>query len=181
MNEHIAAHYQRERNRYLDFARRRLPSMEDAEDLVQEIFSDAMLRNNLLEPIELIGAWIFRALKNRIIDSYRKQASQPLKNGVDRMDMEQLVDRDTIPELDILRRSSYDRIELALESALSQLPEEQRDIIIENIILGKTFDAIARESGISRNTLIARKHYAIEKLRRLIPDYRQLLEDLYEL
>jgi RNA polymerase sigma factor (sigma-70 family) len=53
-----------------------------------------------------------------------------------------------------------------LDAALDELPEEQREIFIAHEIEGRSFKELSAETGVSVNTLLSRKHYAVLHLRR---------------
>jgi len=52
-----------------------------------------------------------------------------------------------------------------LDSALDELPAEQREVFIAHEIEGRSFKELAAETGVGVNTLISRKHYAVMHLR----------------
>ena len=53
-----------------------------------------------------------------------------------------------------------------LDAALDELPEEQREVFIAHELMGYSFKELAAQSGVSVNTLLSRKHYAVAHLRR---------------
>ena len=52
-----------------------------------------------------------------------------------------------------------------LEDALDELPDEQREVFVGHEIEGRSFKEMAAESGVSVNTLLSRKRYAVLHLR----------------
>jgi len=157
------------------FIRRRVPSDEDAEDILQDVWLQLASVADL-DPIERLSAWLFRVARNRITDKYRKKQALP----VSRLDANSDED-DTIedllfiepqsPEDDVLR--AIFREELFF--ALNQLPEAQRLVFIANEIEGRTFEEIAAQTGENIKTLISRKRYAVKKLRAALADLRDEL------
>ena len=79
-NRQIGEAVQSERSRLLDFIRRRVPSEEEAEDIVQDVFYELIEAYRIMKPIEKLTAWLFRVARNKISDRYRKKTTQPLEN-----------------------------------------------------------------------------------------------------
>ncbi|MFC0184037.1 sigma-70 family RNA polymerase sigma factor [Pseudarcicella hirudinis] len=75
-NEQIHQTVQKERRRLLDFVRKRVPTEEDAEDLLQEVFFELIETYRLMKPVEQLASWLFKVARNKITDFYRKK-----KNG----------------------------------------------------------------------------------------------------
>ena len=163
-NQHIATVIQRERRRLLQFIRQRV---DDEGDILQDVFYELTEAFRLMKPIEQVGAWLYRVARNRIIDRFRKrrpEAEVPLNAGGE----EALRLEDLLPSPDAGPEASYARSVLLeeIEAALEELPKAQRDIFIANEIDGRSFKELAEETGLSINTLLSRKHYAIHHLRR---------------
>ena len=150
----------RESGRLRNFIRKRVPDPSDAEDILQDVFYELL---DSAKPIEQVTAWLFRVASNRIIDRFRKQKHQTL--SIDDL----LPSRDGGPESDYARSVLIDEMTVAL----GELPKEQRDVFIAHEIDGKSFKEMAEESGVSVNTLLSRKHYAVLHLRRR-------LQEIYE-
>jgi RNA polymerase sigma factor (sigma-70 family) len=53
----------------------------------------------------------------------------------------------------------------AIESAVDELPEEQRKVFVAHEFEGRSFKEMAAETGVSVNTLLSRKRYAVLRLR----------------
>src|SRR5579862_5396595 len=91
----------RERARLRNFIRSRVPDREDAEDILQDVFSELVLAYRLMKPIEQAGAWLFQVARNRIIDAFRKKKPVPLADQrVMAADGESLALEDLLPSLD---------------------------------------------------------------------------------
>jgi RNA polymerase sigma factor (sigma-70 family) len=166
----------RERARLRNFIRSRVPDREDAEDILQDVFSELVLAYRLMKPIEQAGAWLFQVARNRIIDSFRKKKPVPLADQrVMAADGESLPLEDLLPSLDAGPEEEYARSMLVAElaEALDELPPEQRDVFVAHEIEGRSFQDLAAETGVSVNTLLSRKHYAVLHL-------RQRLRGVYE-
>jgi RNA polymerase sigma factor (sigma-70 family) len=165
-----------ERARLRNFIRRRVPNEADVEDLLQDVFSELVEANRLLMPIEYVTAWLFRVTRNRITDLFRKK--RPVNfSDVDVMDEEgeRMRIEDLLPSPDAGPHAVYARqvILEELELALSELPDEQREVFIAHEVEGRSFKELAAESGVNVNTLLSRKRYAVLHL-------RERLQDIYE-
>ncbi|CAN7754021.1 sigma-70 family RNA polymerase sigma factor [Caballeronia sp. LjRoot34] len=174
----ITATVLRERTKLGNFIRRRVRDPGDAEDILQDVLHEFVQAYRLPEPIEQVSAWLFRVARNRIIDRFRKKKEQPLSetagasaanaasDNADAVDDEYRLDL-TLPAHDAGPEAAYARSVLlaALQHALDELPENQRDIFIAHEIEGRSFKALALETGVALNTLLARKRYAVLHLR----------------
>src|SRR6266403_5353167 len=158
-----------ERSRLRNFIRRRVPDPSDAEDIVQEVFYELVEANRLLMPIERVTGWLFRVARNRIADLFRKKKPETFSDAaVEDEDGELLQIEDLLPSPDAGPEALYFRNVLLdeLEFALGELPGEQREVFVAHELEGRSFKELAAETGVSLNTLLARKHYAVLKLRR---------------
>lgn len=171
-NRRISEVIQQERLRLLNFIRKRVDDDGDAEDILQDVFYELIEAYRLMRPIEQVGAWLYRVARNRIIDRFRKKVpvAQATLGDDDAPRLEDLLPSpDAGPEALYARSVIFDELDAALE----ELPEEQRDVFIAHEMDGKSFKQLADETGLSVNTLLSRKHYAILHLRRR-------LEAIYE-
>ena len=157
-----------ERSRLRNFVRRRVPDPSDAEDIVQEVFYELAEANRLLMPIEHVTGWLFRVARNRIIDLFRKKKPEAFSDaaiegeGGDVPQFEGLLPSpDAGPEALYFRNVLLDELELALD----ELPAEQRDVFVAHELEGRSFKEMAAETGVSVNTLLSRKRYAVLHLR----------------
>jgi len=165
-----------ERSRLRNFIRRRVPDPFEAEDIVQEVFYELVEANRLLMPIEHVTGWLFRVARNRITDFFRKKKPELFSDaGVEGEDGEMLQIEDFFPSPDAGPEALYVRGVLRdeLELALDELPKEQREVFIGHELEGRTFKEMAAETGVSVNTLLSRKHYAVLHL-------RQRLQSIYD-
>ena len=157
-----------QRSRLRNFIRRRVPDPSDAEDIVQEVFYELVEANRLLMPIEHVTGWLFRVARNRITDLFRKKKPLPLSAAaVEGEDGGLLQIEDLLPSPDAGPEALYFRSVLLdeLEFALGELPREQREVFVAHEIEGRSFKELSAESGISVNTLLSRKRYAVLHLR----------------
>ena len=161
----------REQQRLRNFIRKRVADAGDAEDILQDVFYELVETYRLMKPpVEQVGAWLYRVARNRIIDFFRKKRPEPVGNGpADGPDDEDIVLlEDLLPSPDAGPDAAYARSVLMeeLNAAIEELPEEQRDVFIAHEIDGRSFKELADETGLSVNTLLSRKRYAVLHLRR---------------
>ena len=167
-NQQITDTVVRETARLRNFIRRRVADQGEAEDILQDVFYELVEACRLPEPIEQVGAWLFRVARNRIIDRFRKKKEVSLHDlaGGDDEDgswLEQILPGvdDGGPE------AAYSRTLLIeeLQAALEELPAAQREVFIAHELERRSFKELAAETGVSVNTLLARKRYAVLALR----------------
>ena len=157
-----------ERSRLRNFIRRRVPDASDAEDIVQDVFYKLVEANRLLMPIEHVTGWLFRVARNRITDLLRKKKPETFSDAaVEDDDGEVLQIEDLLPSPDAGPEALYVRNVLldALEFALDELPDEQREVFVAHELEGRSFKELSAESGVNVNTLLSRKRYAVLHLR----------------
>jgi RNA polymerase sigma factor (sigma-70 family) len=156
----------RERGRLRNFIRRRVPDTNDAEDILQDVLFELVEACRLPEPVEQVGAWLFRVARNRIIDRFRKKREVQLPSLADDDEDRHWLE-EALPASTGGPEAEYARGVLLAElsAAFEELPREQRDVFIAHELDGRSFKDLAAESGISVNTLLARKRYAVLHLR----------------
>ena len=167
-DQRISEVVKRERSRLGNFIRRRVPDPRDAEDILQEVFYELVEGNRLLMPIDHVTGWLFRVARNRIIDLFRKKKPESFSDStLEDEDGELLRLEDLLPSPDAGPDALYARGVLLdeLEAALDELPEEQRDVFVAHELEGLSFKEIAADTGVSVNTLLSRKRYAVLHLR----------------
>ena len=160
----------REQSRLRRFIRRRVSDPRDAEDILQEVFSELVEANRLLMPIDHVTGWLFRVARNRITDLFRKKKPESFDDTFEDL----LPSPDAGPEARYARQVLLDELVLAIE----ELPEEQRDVFIAHELHGRSFKDMAAETGVSINTLLSRKRYAVlslrERLQSIYDDFKKL-------
>jgi len=167
-DQRISEVVEREQSRLRHFIRRRVPDPRDAEDILQDVFYELVEANRLLMPIDHITGWLFRVARNRITDLFRKKTPESVGDGVvGDEDDERLPWADLLPSPDAGPEALYARNVLLeeLELAIDELPKEQRDVFVGHELQGRSFKEMAAETGVSVNTLLARKRYAVLHLR----------------
>ena len=174
-NRRLTETIARESGRLGSFIRQRVPDPGEAEDILQDVFFALVEAWRLPQPIEQVGAWLFRVARNRIVDRFRKRREEPLpaagaEEGDDAAHWLEnaLPASDGGPEAAHLRRLWLDTI----AAALDELPPGPRDTFIGHEIDGHSFKEMAAASGVPLNTLLGWKRQAVRHLRdRLHPLY----------
>jgi RNA polymerase sigma factor (sigma-70 family) len=168
-DQRISETFEREQNRLRNFIRRRVSDQGDAEDILQDVFYELVEAYRLLQPLEQVTAWLFRVARNRITDLFRRKKREESVTEVEALtvDGEILFLEDILPSPDAGPDVAYTRSLLVeeLDAALDELPEEQREVFIAHELMGYSFKEIAARTGVSLNTLLSRKHYAVRHLR----------------
>jgi RNA polymerase sigma factor (sigma-70 family) len=167
-DQRISDAIKREQARLRNFIRRRVPDPNDAEDVLQDVFVALVEANRLLMPIEHVTGWLFRVARNRITDLLRKKRPESFDQPAVRDGDDELLGlEDLLPSPAAGPEANYARSVLlaALESAVDELPEEQRRVFIGHELEGRSFKQMAAETGVSVNTLLSRKRYAVRHLR----------------
>src|SRR5579862_8596190 len=164
----------RDQARLRNFIRKRVPDESDAEDIPQEVFYELVEAYRMMRPVRQATAWMFRVARNRITDLFRKKkpealageirgASAPSSDADGALTLE-----DLLPSPEAGPEAAYARGVLLdeLDAAIDELPEEQREVFVAHELEGRSFKELAAETGVSVNTLLSRKHYAVLHLRR---------------
>jgi RNA polymerase sigma factor (sigma-70 family) len=176
-DQRISEAISREQPRLRNFIRKRVADRDDAEDILQEVFYELVEAYRMMKPVEQVTAWLFRVARNRITDLFRKRSREAQNSEPAEFtdDGESLPLEDLLPSPDAGPEAAYARSVLLAEvdDALDELPAEQRDVFIAHELIGYTFKELAAQSGVSVNTLLSRKHYAVLHL-------RQRLQAIYD-
>lgn len=168
-DERISETVEREQSRLRDFIRRRVADPRDVEDILQDVFYKLVEANRLLMPIDHVTGWLFRVARNRITDLFRKKKPDSFSEE-ELLHLEDILPSpDAGPDAEYIRSLLLDELELAID----ELPDEQREIFVAHELEGRSFKDMAAESGVSINTLLGRKRYAVLHL-------RERLQDIYD-
>lgn len=175
-DQQISEAISRDEPRLRNFIRRRVADQGEAEDILQDVFYELVEAYRMMKPVEQVTAWLFRVARNRIIDLFRRKSREGTKAAAavsddgDTLALEEL-----LPSPEAGPDAAYARTVLLdeLDEALDELPDEQRQVFVAHELMGRSFKDLAEESGVSVNTLLSRKHYAVVHL-------RERLRDIYE-
>jgi RNA polymerase sigma factor (sigma-70 family) len=176
-DQRISEEINREYARLRNFIRRSVRDPVDAEDILQDVFYELVEAYRMMKPVEQVTAWLFRVARNRITDLFRRKNREAQRTGPTGPtdDSEALLLGDLLPSPEAGPEAAYARSVLLeeLEEALDELPEEQREVFIAHEVMGYSFKELAAQTGVSVNTLLSRKHYAVLHL-------RQRLQAIYD-
>jgi len=162
----LATSYEHEKSGLLRYIRSRISNLRDAEDILQEVFTQAVSHLNALEPVDNLIGWLYTAAHNRIVDWYRhRRTAERFEN-----DLTEEIFGEADP--DLLDDEEQAILLERLYAAIGELPEEQRRVILLQSLHEMTFREIAAMEGVSINTLLARKGYAIKYLRNHLADWQ---------
>jgi len=161
-------------SRLLRFVKSKINDLEEAEDITQDVWYQ-LSRQDQVDDIEQIGSWLFTVANNRVINFYKKKKNIPfskLENAGNNVEgNDEVADADlsfnswaeeNLPS-EILESKEFWNM---LQKLLANLPPEQRAVFIENEMNDVSFREMSEKSGVSINTLLARKGYAVKKLRK---------------
>jgi RNA polymerase sigma factor (sigma-70 family) len=128
---------------------------QDAEDVVQDVALSLFESTDLAEPIRDLSAYVYRALRNRVVDLYRRRrrSSEPLP--------EELADERT----EAAGVAAGRQLRESVFAAIDRLPAPQRDVFLATELEGSSFRELAEKWGVPIGTLLARKHRAVKALR----------------
>ena len=180
-NESLRQIVEKERRRLLEFIRKRVPTQEDAEDVLQDVFYELVNTYRLMKPVEQMASWLFTVARNKITDRYRKKKPDSLEEHFglragdygDRLDISDFSPSNTnSPATEMMRET----IMQGLVQALDELPKEQREVFIMHEIEDMSFQEISEKTGANVNTLLSRKRYAVLYLRERL---QNLYNDLF--
>jgi RNA polymerase sigma factor (sigma-70 family) len=173
-NRLISDAMERDQPRLRSFIRKHIADSNEAEDILQDVFYELIEAYRMMKPVEHVTAWLFRVARNRMVDLFRRKKPNSLNTPVSaETDADTL--EDLLPSSDAGPEAAYARNLLldALEEALEELPAAQREVFVAHELMGQSFKDISAETGLSINTLLSRKRYAVLHL-------RQRLQSIYE-
>jgi RNA polymerase sigma factor (sigma-70 family) len=162
----------KEKDKLLGFIRNRVSTSEDAEDILQDVFYQFVAGFETIESLDRVTSWLFSVARNKIIDRYRRDAARPQRTdfslSAGSEDDVPLTLEEILPDLGNTPEDAYIREMIwdTIMDALDELPAEQREIFIQNEMEEKSFRDISDVTGVSINTLLSRKRYAIMALRK---------------
>jgi RNA polymerase sigma factor (sigma-70 family) len=161
-----------------NFIKKRVSIIEDAEDILQEVFYQFVRMSEIGEPIEQPAAWLYRVARNLIINRYKRKHEVQFPDmsdddGEDANFLDEICSvifgEEATPETEYLRGLILDEI----QSAVDELPPEQREVFELTEYYDMPIKEIAKNTGANVNTVLSRKHYAVVYL-------RKALKELYE-
>ncbi len=162
----ISQAVERDQPRLRSFIRKHVADTGEAEDILQDVFYELLEAYRLMKPVEHVTAWLFRVARNRMVDLFRRKKPTSLNNPVSAEEEGDTLE-DLLPSADAGPEATYARSLLldALDDALEELPQAQREVFVAHELMGQSFKEMSAETGLSVNTLLSRKHYAVTHLR----------------
>jgi RNA polymerase sigma factor (sigma-70 family) len=173
-DELIAEAVERDEPRLRSFIRRRVLDVGDADDVLQDVFYELTSAYRMMKPVEEVTAWLYRVARNRITDLFRRKKGVSLSEPVEDVEGARSLE-DLLPSPDAGPDAVYARKVLleAMDEALDELPEEQREVFVAHELEGQSFKEMAEETGVSVNTLLSRKRYAVLHLRERLLELKE--------
>jgi len=134
----------------------------EAVDLVQDVLAGFFERADVTEPIANLSAYLYRSLRNRVVDEYRARSGKPGR------DSRGLIAAIVDPRSEVTGGLEQVESREELFAALDRLPSAQRDVVFATALEGKSYGELSEQWGIPVGTLLARKHRGIRSLRRML-------------
>jgi RNA polymerase sigma factor (sigma-70 family) len=171
----IAEAIQRDEPKLRSFIRRRVLDAADAEDVLQDVFYELIQAYRMMKPAEQMTAWLYRVARNRIVDLFRRKKTTSLQESFGSEDFDAPTLEDLLPSSDAGPDAVYARELLfdAVDEALEELPERQREVFIAHEFEGRSFKEMSEETGVSVNTLLSQKRYAVLHLRERLQEIQK--------
>jgi len=175
-DQRISEAVSRDQSRLRNFIRRRVSDPGDVEDILQDVFYELVETYRVMKPVEQVTAWLYRVARNRITDLFRKRTREAARAEPAKIteEGEVLMLDEFLPSPEAGPDAAYARGVLleAIDDALEELPDDQREVFVAHELMGYSFKELSAQTGVSVNTLLSRKHYAVTHL-------RERLRDLY--
>ncbi len=145
----------------------------DGEDIVQDVALNILKGADVLVPIETLSAYVYRSLRNRAIDYLRRRRNTvSLDDGNEDEDgfspALQLADAFA----DVEKEASRSELRRSIFEAVEALPDDQKAIVVETELHGRTFRDLSAEWDIPLGTLLARKSRALAKIRETLKEFK---------
>ena len=175
-NEEVNKTVLKEQNRLFNFIRRSVRDLEDAKDILQDVFYQFITGYEDIKNAERTTSWLYTVARNKIIDFFRKNRPIPVSRQkfLANDDNENFLTlEDILPDSSILQddRYFYNAVWEQIEDALDELPGEQRDVFVMHEFEGKSFKEMSEITGEHVNTLLSRKRYAVLFLRERLREF----------
>ena len=174
-NEEINKTVLKERGRLLNFIRKSVRNIEDAKDILQDVFYQFVAGYEEIRSAEQTTSWLFTVARNKIIDMFRKKKAIPMSERKVSSDSDEefMTLEDILPDKSILQDDKvfYDMVWEEIMDGLDELPEKQREVFVMNEFEGKSFKEISEITGDQMNTLLSRKRYAVLSLRERLKEF----------
>ena len=181
--EQLVGFWKSERNRLVRYVRGLIDDAadRDGEDIVQDVLENILRQLDLSQPIEDLSAYVYRALRNRVIDMFRKKMDMvsidaPLGDD-EELSLASLLSQAAPDAFDEL---STKEIRWRVLAAIESLGDDEKAIVIETELNERTFKELAEEWGVPLGTLLSRKSRALAKIADALADLEEEWEVNYE-
>ncbi len=167
MHHRLDQAYRSEKPRFMARLRAAGRTLEEAEDIIHDVYAETMERLRTVTGIVNLPAWINTLFTRRLIDTWRHEKVRAARGETDVTEetlREIMAGAGLDPQDSFIRESIVD----ALNDALHVLPAAQRKVVEAQVFGGKSFREIAEATGESIDTLTARKRYALRNLSRAL-------------
>lgn len=179
--DEISQTVRRESPRLLSFIQQRIPDREEAEDILQDVFYQFTEAYRTVKSIDRVTSWLFTVARNKITDRYRKKKPRNFSeqavsvgDGENALRLEDMLsDLSSHPESELMRSVIWH----AVEDALEEMPEEQREVFVMHEFEDLSFKEISAITNTAVNTLLSRKRYAVLFLRKRLQSLYDDLQD----
>lgn len=166
MSEDLRSFLKEERRRLINYVRTQISETAslDAEDIVQDVLVKLVERRDSLPPLEHLGAYTYRAVRNRVIDKQR--------GGRDISSLDQEWEGETTlfdviassgPEPEWFIQTEQGR--MLLFEALSTLKDIERQVVISHELEGVPFEELSVKLDVTKNTLLSHKARGMKRLK----------------
>jgi len=168
-NQTITNIFKKNKNKLLNYIKRNISSGISAEDILQDVFYSLIAGVQQAGMLENVSSWLFTATRNRITDIYRKKKQTAFsdlelltEDDEESLSLLDLLPSDqSLPDDELIKNIFWEEV----ESALDELPKNQREVFIMNEFENYSFKEISEILGVPLNTLLSRKRYAVKYLK----------------
>ena len=170
--KHIDQLFEQEQQNFIQYVRRKVTGISemDAEDIVAEVLFNVFNRVNVEEYVENLTAYIYRSIKNKVVDFLRKPQQPVSLDLLNELNDSTLAEQIADPNADIDQILLKKEVLSQIHAALMELKPNQRDVWIATEIEGHSFKALSRKLNEPIGTLLSRKNRAAKKLQKLLKD-----------
>jgi RNA polymerase sigma factor (sigma-70 family) len=142
----------------------------DAEDIVQDVLEGLLDRPDATAPISDLSAFVWRSLRNRVIDRYRRRQAVVSLDAPGVPADGALEETVADARADVATAAEQRSVRARIDAAIGRLGDDERDVFLATELEGRKFRELAAEWDVPIGTLLARKHRAVVRLRRALAD-----------
>lgn len=163
----LARFFIAERSRLVAYVRRLIDDAadRDGEDIVQDVMLNLFNMADVTVPVEDLAAYVYRSIRNRVIDIMRKRDPDEVSLDADGAGALSLGDILSDSRYDTATEADKNEARDALYRAIDSLDDDHRAIIIMTEFEGRSFREISEAWDVPIGTLLSRKSRAMAKIR----------------